>query len=183
MYWHEVFCIFILLSSLGGGAAWCQTAHQIPYRTGMPLQEYVKNLCSESGDSGRYQKTVAIFIEFLRFGCLSCLNAFLDFCDSLKALNRQCDSCEVVLIFKKDNQEDFLQYRQMKSWVQASGLNFRFAIAPEELFAVNYISDVAVLILDRDYEYDFYTQFPLTQGKKGEIMRILCEETGDIRQR
>jgi len=145
------------------------------YDAGIPLHEYVKKACMPAPDHRENKKTVAIFIEFLRFGCLACLNEFLDFCDTLKAVSDAYGNVGVILIFKRDHQEEDQQYRQMKSWIKGTGLNFRFRIAPPELFDENHITEISLLILDRNYEFNYYNQFPLTMRKKEEILGILCE--------
>ncbi len=110
------------------------------------------------------EKTVLVFlIRFVNFGCVPCLNSFVDFCDTLKEQGELRRNCSVVLLFERDNQDRAMQYKQMKAWMNAVGIKFPFSLIPSKVFEEHGISYTSVLIIEHGDRIGYMSQFPLTQ--------------------
>jgi hypothetical protein len=185
MKYRPLLGVIVVSWMLGGGQTlWGWSQQDSGHHEGPSLINYVKKVCQDSPEIQKNTKTLAVFVEFLRFGCLACLNNFLDFCDTVNMLSGHPGSPNVILFFKRDNQEYDRQYEQMQSWMHATGLNFQFRIAPSDIFEENNITENILLILDHDYSFDYYNQFPLTMEKKREILGRLYEakRNGEVKK-
>lgn len=177
MTWRATL-IFIVLPWLvvRGEIVWGQTRQAPGDRESVSLVGYVKNFCENSPDIHQEKKTLAVFIEFIKFGCLACLNNFLDLCDTMELYSEHFGSPNVILVFERDNQEYNRQFEQMKSWIEATGIGFHFRIAPSNIFERNNITEIVLIMLDRDCSFDYYTQLPLTEEEKRKLLRKLYRE-------
>jgi hypothetical protein len=137
------------------------------------LAEYAISVCKKSTGLHHNSKTLIFFIDFARFGCVNCLNEFLDFCDTIRMRSEQVHYVTIILFFERDLQNENVQYKQMKSWVHATGINFPFYLVPSKVFRDNFILDTSLMILDSNFSFEYFDRFPLTSEKKKIILNKL----------
>ena len=166
-----------ILCQVGTGDRLWGRERQVPGDSdSLSLLPYVQKICEKSTEFPNRKKSLVVLVEFLKFGCVTCLNNFMDLCDTIKFLSKQTDSPNVILIFERDNQIYERQYGQMKSWVEATGLRFPFRIAPPGIFEENHLTDIVLILLDRDCTFSYYQQLPLSEDNKRILLRRLFGE-------
>ncbi len=160
-----------------------QSLPRTPQWAGSSLTDYVKRVCDSSSGISDGKKRVVIFTDFLRFGCLPCLNAFFDFSDSLEKLRKSVNGIEAIMLLRRDNQEEESQIAQMRSWIGAAGLTFQFRIIPAEVFSEFNLTETTVMIIDRDGSFEYVARFPLTTEDRRNIMERLSAEGTVVHKR
>ena len=121
---QKVLFVVVLIGIIWeANVAMSQSKEYLEYRKGMQFNEFIKDACVQSGGKSRSGKKVVLFVEFLKFGCETCLNNFLDFCDTLNICRSPSGDPDVLLIFERDNQNLENQSRQMQSWIRSTGLH------------------------------------------------------------
>ncbi len=138
------------------------------------LTDYVLRHCLSSDNVQPGRESVILFVEFLRFGCLTCLDQFLDFCDTVRKTSGTAGPVNVVVVIKRDRQEERTQFRAMRSWLDACGLNLPFILAPEGVFSEFGVGSTALMILDRRKDFAWFGPIPATPAeRKSVIERII----------
>ena len=151
-----VVCLTICTSDATAGAAAKDSS----------LTDYVVRHCLTAANARTGRESIILFVDFLRFGCMSCLNQFLDLCDTLKDVSRKEGPLNVVVVFKRDGQAENVQSRAMRSWLNGSGLSLPMTIIPAEVFTSFGVEGTALMILDRHKEFAFYGPIPSTPAER-----------------
>ncbi len=139
------------------------------------LTGYIVQHCLTAENTQPNRESVILFVDFLRFGCISCLNQFLEFCDTLKVVSGSAGRMNVVVVIKRDRQEENIQSRAMRSWLNGCGLNLAMTLVPADVFPVFGVEGTALMILDRHREFVYFGPIPVTPGERKSVVdRIIA---------
>ncbi len=134
------------------------------------LTDYVVQHCLIAGSARPDRESIILFVDFLRFGCMSCLNQFLELCDTLKDVSRRDGPLNVVVVFKRNGQEEHLQSRAMRSWLHGSGLSLPMTLIPADVFSTFGVEGTAFMILDRHKEFTYFGPIPSTPDERKSVV-------------
>ncbi len=126
------------------------------------MEEYLRNALPLVAGVTSGRESVVIVFDFLRFGCVPCLNAFLDLCDTLRSPGVLTSPVNIVLFIRRDKESKHEQERRMRSWLRSSGADLPFRFVEAERYERFGIADVALLLFDRSRVFDAFVPLPKT---------------------
>jgi hypothetical protein len=109
----------------------------------------------------RGSHTLAFFLRFLDFGCVPCLNNFLDFCDTLNTTIAKKGEEDILMVFLRDDNTEQHQLTTLNKWAKVNALPFPIYLASEEVYNRYHIGHSCVVLIDETDEIDFTGEFPL----------------------
>lgn len=137
------------------------------------LPAFVNGLWKTIPPDGDHHPTATLFIRFTDFGCVPCLNNFLDVCDTIAQAMRVHGSRPVALVFMRDRRERSDQERILHRWASVHRIHFPVFVAPENFFTTHFLDYSTFVVLDREGEFIFFEKFPLSAEKLHAVTDIL----------
>ena len=143
------------------------------------LRNYVTSICKKYGSGGTNKKTVAFFLRFEDFGCLSCFENFIEFCDSLEMNFRKFGNERTLMIFQRnEDEEEKEQKRLLMSWAKANNLRFPIYMVPSNEFEKYSVTSPSVVLVDGVSSVKFIESLPLPFEIENRILNDLFPRRG-----
>ena len=142
---------------------------------GLSLESYIRAVSIKFYPNSENQRVLAFFIRFIDFGCIACLNEFFDFSDSLQQNERRFGKRNIILMFVRDDNDEYIQSRLMKGWMKANGLNFSMYLVPNGIFDDYFVDYTTVVLINKDCSLEFVEKFPVDSRKQDAIIKQLFE--------
>ena len=163
--WFAVLVILLCASATGG------TTNRIFAGSDTTLVDYLHTTLGAAERSAPARPSVVVLFDFLRFGCVPCLNDFLDLCDTLRQFRGDPPSFSIHLLIRRNDQPAGDQEREMRSWLRSSGTDLPFHLVPGEAFNRYGLTDVTVLLLDAAGAFEHIARLPKTGAERADIVR------------
>lgn len=139
------------------------------------LAQYVRHLQNTSGRNSGSIRTLAFLIRFIDFGCVPCLNNFLDFCDALSAAGVLKEDGKIVMICMRDESPERYQRETLDKWARRNKLDFPIYLAREATFDSFELQRSSVVLINETDRVELSSELPLTPEIQREILRRLLE--------
>lgn len=133
------------------------------------LERYIRSE-SKTLSGKEYDEILAMMIRFENFGCLPCLNDFMEFCDSLRAGNTVGSNVSVILIIARNEQSLQQQTVSMKRWANENELFYPLVCIPRQLFENWNIERSTVLLVNKNDSIDLRETIPLSRARQDEFI-------------
>ena len=118
------------------------------------------------------KSVLGIYVIFSDFGCVECLNNFLDMCDSIRSRS-DSGRGRVVMFVRRDDGKISYQAMTLKLWALANGIGFRIYIISRGYFSLNGFKRSTALLLGEHSEEVGRWEIPLASEERDYILRGL----------
>jgi hypothetical protein len=136
------------------------------------LEQYIRSESRILGGKD-FDEILAMMIRFENFGCLTCLNVFMEFCDSLRACSTIGPNLSVILIIAGNEQSLQQQTVSMKRWARENEIFFPLVCIPRQLFEDWKIERSTVLLLKKHRGIELSETIPLSRTLRDEFIARL----------
>jgi hypothetical protein len=116
------------------------------------------------------EPVVVFVIRFSDFGCELCLNAFLDFCDSLRAGKTRQGRGRVEIFFTRDGTPEAYQETTMRHWLKGNAIDFPLHIIPPKYLAAERFDHSITYLMGAGGKIEYCGLIPLPWGLQTTIL-------------
>jgi hypothetical protein len=119
------------------------------------------------------EPVVVCVIRFSDFGCELCLNAFLDFCDSLRSGRSRLGRGRVEIFFTRDETPEAYQETTMREWLKGNGIDFPLHIIPSKYLAAERFDHSITYLMGKGGRIEYCGLIPLPLSLQATILKHL----------
>ena len=124
------------------------------------------------------ERVLVFLLNFSDFGCELCLNNFLDFCDSLRAIRLGSEDRRVAIFFSRDKNSGSYQATTLRRWAKANNIDVPIHIVGSKLIGADRFDHSAVYLLGSDRHILLCGDIPLSTELKRLILIMLYAGKG-----